>query len=65
MKPEIKVALALELTKARIADKNPIAFDITNADLWVETYEESVKDINEAEQKYCLKVNTTTPSVFD
>ena len=48
MKPEIKAALALELTKVRIADKDPLAFNITSADLWVETYEQSVKDINKA-----------------
>jgi len=65
MKTEIKTALALELTKARIADKDPIAFDITNADLWVETYEQSVKDINKAEYDYCLKANSPKPSVFD
>ena len=52
MKPEIKASLALELTKARIATKDPIAFDITSAYLWVETYEQSIKDINKAEYDY-------------
>ncbi len=65
MKPEIKAALAIELTKARIADKDPLASDITNANLWVETYEQAVKDINKAESNYCLRVNSKTTSVFD
>lgn len=65
MKPEIKASLALELTKARIADKDPIAFDLTSADLWVETYEESVKDINKAEYDYSLKANSQPSSIFD
>ena len=65
MKDEIKKALAIELTKARIADKDPIRYDITSADLWVETYEQSVKDINKAEYDYCLKANSQPSSVFD
>ena len=65
MKPEIKSALALELTKARIANKDPLEFKITSADLWVETYEQSVKDINKAEYDYCLKANSQPSSVFD
>lgn len=65
MKPEIKASLALELTKARIANKDPIAFDITSAYLWVETYEQSVKDINKAEHNYCLKLHSQPSSVFD
>ncbi|MCU4628295.1 hypothetical protein KTJ53_01005 [Acinetobacter variabilis] len=65
MKPEIKASLALELTKARIADKDPLVFNITSADLWVETYEQSVKDINKAEHDYCLKLQTKPSSVFD
>ena len=48
MKPEIIEALALELTKATIADKDPIRNDITSADLWVKTYLESEKQIKEA-----------------
>ena len=65
MKHEIKASLALELTKARIANKDPIAFYITSADLWIETYEQSVKDINKAEYDYCLKANSQPSSVFD
>ena len=65
MKPEIKAALALELTKARITNKDPLDFKITSADLWVETYEQSVKDINKAEYDYCLKANSQPSSVFD
>ncbi|WP_227644811.1 hypothetical protein, partial [Klebsiella pneumoniae] len=65
MKPEIKAALALELTKVRIADKDPLAFDLTSADLWVETYEQSVKDIHKAESDYCLKLHTKPSSIFD
>ena len=65
MKDEIKNALAIELTKARIADKDPIRYDIASADLWVETYEQSVKDINKAEYDYCLKANSQPSSVFD
>lgn len=51
MKPEIIEALALELTKATIADKDPIRNDITSADLWVKTYLESEKQIKEAATK--------------
>ena len=65
MKPDIKAALALELTKARLANKDPLASDITNANLWIETYEQAVKDINKAESNYCLRVNSKTTSVFD
>ncbi|MFI9459628.1 hypothetical protein [Acinetobacter sp. YH01008] len=46
MKPEIIEALALELTKTKIADKDHIAYDKTSAQLWVETYNESLDEIN-------------------
>ena len=65
MKDEIKKALAIELTKARIADKDPIRYDITSADLWVETYEQSLKEIHDAEDQYCLKANIQSFSELD
>ena len=46
MKPEIIEALALELTKTKIADKDHIDYDKTSAQLWVETYNESLDEIN-------------------
>lgn len=47
MKPEIIEALALELTKATINErsKNESAFDITDAELWVHVYLESLERI--------------------
>ncbi|MDM1766072.1 MULTISPECIES: hypothetical protein [unclassified Acinetobacter] len=47
MKPEIIEALALELTKATINErsKNESAFDITDAELWVHVYLESLEQI--------------------
>lgn len=45
MKLEIIEALGLELTKARIANKNPLDFDITSAELWVNTYKESCAEV--------------------
>ncbi|MCO8103159.1 hypothetical protein NI401_09640 [Acinetobacter indicus] len=46
MKPETIEALAIELTKAKIADKDRIAYDKTSAELWVKTYNESLDEIN-------------------
>ncbi|RKG36906.1 MULTISPECIES: hypothetical protein [Acinetobacter] len=51
MKPEIIEALALELTKATIADTNPQTINFKSADLWVKTYLESEKQIKEAVAK--------------
>ncbi|HCM31118.1 MAG TPA: hypothetical protein DIC32_05555 [Acinetobacter radioresistens] len=51
MKPEIIEALALELTKATIADTDPLTINVKSADLWVETYLESEKQIKEAATK--------------
>jgi len=55
MKQETKEALAIELTKAVINErsKNESAFDITDAELWVHVYLESLKQIEEGydEQK--------------
>lgn len=47
MKDETKEALALELTKAVISErsKHESAFDITDAELWVHVYLESLKQI--------------------
>lgn len=51
MKPEIIEALALELTKATIANTDPLAINIKSADLWVRTYLESEKKIKEVANK--------------
>ena len=55
MKQETKEALAIELTKAVINErsKNESAFDITDAELWVYVYLESLKQIEKGydEQK--------------
>ena len=55
MKQETKAALAIELTKAVINErsKNESAFDITDAELWVHVYLESLKQIEKGydEQK--------------
>lgn len=47
MKQETKEALAIELTKAVINErsKNESAFDITDAELWVHVYMESLEQI--------------------
>ena len=47
MRQETKEALAIELTKAVINErsKNESAFDITDAELWVHVYLESLKQI--------------------
>lgn len=57
MKQETKEALALELTKAVISErsKNEGAFDITDAELWVHIYMESLDQIEKGykEQMAC------------
>ena len=45
---QIKEALALELTKATIADTDPLSINIKSADLWVSTFNESLKAIEAA-----------------
>lgn len=51
MKPEIIEALALELTKAKLADTDPLTINIKSADLWVQTYLESEKEVKAAAAK--------------
>lgn len=59
MKPEIIEALALELTKATIKErsKNESAFDITDAELWVHVYLESVKQIKQGYEEQSSEQN--------
>lgn len=45
MKIDIVEALAIELTKATIADLDSITFDKTSAKLWVQVYNESLANI--------------------
>lgn len=45
MKLEIKEALALELTKAIIADQDSLSHNTTSAEHWVKTYNESIEKI--------------------
>ena len=58
MKPEIIEALALELTKATITNTDPLTINIKSADLWVQTYLESEKEVKAAAAK-------ANPSVVD
>ncbi|CAI4204573.1 hypothetical protein MXZ85_15165 [Acinetobacter baumannii] len=51
MKTEIIEALALELTKATIADTDPLTINIKSADLWVKTFNESLKAIEDASKR--------------
>ncbi|CAA0160439.1 hypothetical protein [Acinetobacter baumannii] len=48
MKTETIEALALELTKATIADTDPSTINLKSADLWVKTYQESLKAVEAA-----------------
>lgn len=48
MNQQIKEALALELTKATIADTDPLSINIKSAGLWVNTFNESLKAIEAA-----------------
>jgi len=61
MKPEIIEALALELTKATIANANPLTTNIRSADLWVKTYLESEKQVKEV----AAKANPPVLSISD
>ncbi|QOW45749.1 MULTISPECIES: hypothetical protein [Acinetobacter] len=53
MKPEIIEALALELTKARMKNKDSVYSDIQSAELWVETYQQAMEDIESEFKKSC------------
>lgn len=57
--------LAIELTKAKIADMDPIFNDHSSAELWYKTYEESKKELQNAEHEYCLNAKINKPTVFD
>lgn len=59
MKPEIIEALALELTKAIINErsKNESAFDITDAELWVHVYLESLTQIKKGYEEQSTEQN--------
>lgn len=46
MKTEIVEALALELTKAIIADQAPLSTNKMSAEHWVKTYKDSLEKIN-------------------
>lgn len=62
MKTEIKEALALELTKSRMlkyeAEAEHSSTDNRAPLLWVNTYENALQEINEAEYQYCLQINS-------
>lgn len=62
MKQETKEALAIELTKAVINErsKNESAFDITDAELWVHVYLESLKQIEKGYEE-----QTSDPAIWD
>ena len=60
MKTEIIEALALELTKATIADTDP---SIKSADLWVKTYQESLKAVEEALKELKPKPKATSKPI--
>lgn len=51
MNQQIKEALALELTKATIADTDPLTINIKSADLWVNTFNESLKAIEDSAKR--------------
>lgn len=61
MKPEIIEALTLELTKSKLTNTDPLAINIKSADLWVQTYLESEKQIKEA----AVKANPPVVDVSD
>ncbi|MCJ1610802.1 hypothetical protein NYZ72_15915 [Acinetobacter baumannii] len=63
MKTEIIEALALELTKATIADTDPSTINIKSADLWVKTYQESLKAVEEALKKLKPKPKATSKPI--
>ncbi|EMF9119791.1 hypothetical protein WAA62_003245 [Acinetobacter baumannii] len=63
MKTEIIEALALELTKATIADTDPSTINIKSADLWVKTYQESLKAVEEALKELKQKPKATSKPI--
>ncbi|ACC56320.1 TPA: hypothetical protein ACSE38_003336 [Acinetobacter baumannii] len=63
MKTEIIEALALELTKATIADTDPSTINIKSADLWVKTYQESLKAVEEALKELKPKPKATSKPI--
>ncbi|EPL5426268.1 hypothetical protein LLI34_003821 [Acinetobacter baumannii] len=63
MKTEIIEALALELTKATIADTDPSTINIKSADLWVKTYQESLKAVEEALKELKPKPKDTSKPI--
>ncbi|RZG48097.1 hypothetical protein [Acinetobacter wuhouensis] len=65
MSKSVKEALAIELTKQKISDMDPLLNDTKSAYLWYKTYEQSLKEIYEAEQKYCMEINDQKSSIFD
>lgn len=65
MANSIKEALAIELTKEKIANMDRLSFDRESAYLWYETYEQSLKEIHDAEDQYCLKANIQSFSELD
>lgn len=48
MKEEIKQALALEITKVIITNKDPLKNDLESAELWVNTFKEALESVNRA-----------------
>lgn len=66
MKQETKEALAIELTKAVINErsKNESAFDITDAELWVHVYLESLKQIEKGYDEQTSDLGTW-PKLLD
>ncbi|OTG81835.1 hypothetical protein B9T31_15040 [Acinetobacter sp. ANC 4558] len=59
MKPEIKTALAIELTKAKVArweeDQKGVS---TQGVWWVQAFHEAEKEINQAEKNFAKSKST-------
>lgn len=51
MKPEIIEALALELTRSKLTNTDALTINIKSADLWVQTYLESEKEVKASATK--------------
>lgn len=67
MKLEIKEALALELTKAIIAEQDPLYYSTTSAGHWIKTYNDALEAIEieiNKNRKY-LPPATGGKTVFD
>ncbi|EXE24819.1 hypothetical protein J562_3968, partial [Acinetobacter baumannii 1440750] len=52
-----------ELTKATIADTDPSTINIKSADLWVKTYQESLKAVEEALKELKPKPKATSKPI--